>query len=85
MEPRRIQKVGYSTLSVSIPMNWAKKMSIKKGDIVFLSEDNDGALRIAPEPSKVVAGRWSTRWQKRLRRSARTRDSAQQPQAVPSS
>lgn len=53
MEPRRIQKVGYSTLSVSIPMNWAKKMSIKKGDIVFLSEDNDGALRIAPEPSKV--------------------------------
>ena len=53
MEPRRIQKVGYSTLSVSIPMNWAKKMNIKKGDIVFLSEDNDGALRIAPEPSKT--------------------------------
>jgi len=53
MEPRRIQKVGYSTLSVSIPMNWAKKMNIKKGDIVFLSEENDGALRIAPEPSKA--------------------------------
>ena len=53
MEPRRIQKVGYSTLSVSIPMNWAKKLNIKKGDIVFLSEDNDGALRIAPEPSKT--------------------------------
>jgi len=53
LEPRRIQKVGYSTLSVSIPMNWAKKMSIKKGDVVFLSEDNDGALRVTPEPSKV--------------------------------
>ncbi len=53
MEPRRIQKVGYSTLSVSIPMNWAKKMSLKKGDIVFLSEETDGALRIAPEPSKT--------------------------------
>ena len=53
MEPRRIQKVGYSTLSVSIPMNWAKKMNVKKGDIVFLSEENDGALRIAPEPSKT--------------------------------
>jgi phosphate uptake regulator len=53
MEPRRIQKVGYSTLSVSIPMNWAKKMNVKKGDIVFLSEENDGALRIAPEPSKA--------------------------------
>ncbi len=53
MEPRRIQKVGYSTLSVSIPMNWAKKMDVKKGDIVFISEENDGALRIAPEPSKT--------------------------------
>jgi len=53
MEPRRIQKVGYSTLSVSIPMNWAKKMNVKKGDIVFLSEENDGSLRIAPEPSKA--------------------------------
>ena len=52
MEPRRIQKVGYSTLSVSIPMNWTKKMNIKKGDIVFLSEENDGALRIASEAGK---------------------------------
>jgi len=34
-------------------MNWAKKMDVKKGDIVFLSEENDGALRIAPEPSKA--------------------------------
>ena len=52
MEPRRIQKVGYSTLSVSIPMNWAKKMDVKKGDVVFLSEESDGALRIAPKPGK---------------------------------
>jgi len=53
LEPRRVQKVGYSTLSVSIPMNWTKKMGVQKGDIVFVSEDNDGALRITPEPSKV--------------------------------
>ena len=53
MEPRKIQKVGYSTLSVSIPMNWAKKTGIKKGDVVFLNEENDGALRITPKPSKV--------------------------------
>jgi phosphate uptake regulator len=50
VEPRKIQKVGYSTLSVSIPMNWAKKTGIQKGDIVFLSEENDGTLRITPEP-----------------------------------
>jgi phosphate uptake regulator len=53
MEPRKIQKVGYSTLSVSIPMNWAKKMNVKKGDIVFLNEENDGALRISPESNKI--------------------------------
>jgi phosphate uptake regulator len=53
MEPRKIQKVGYSTLSVSIPMQWAKKTGVKKGDIVFISEENDGALRITPEPSKT--------------------------------
>ena len=53
MEPRKIQKVGYSTLSVSLPMNWAKKTGIKKGDVVFISEDIDGALRITPEPTKT--------------------------------
>ena len=52
MEPRKVQKVGYSTLSVSLPMNWAKKTGIKKGDVVFLSEENDGALRITPEPTR---------------------------------
>jgi len=53
LEPRKIQKVGYSTLSVSIPMNWAKKMGVTKGDVVFISEENDGALRITPEPTKA--------------------------------
>lgn len=53
MEPRKIQKVGYSTLSVSIPMQWAKKSGVKKGDIVFISEENDGALRITPEPNRA--------------------------------
>lgn len=53
MEPRKVQKVGYSTLSVSLPMAWAKKTGIKKGDIVFINEENDGALRITPEPNKI--------------------------------
>ncbi len=53
MEPRKVQKVGYSTLSVSIPMHWTKKMGIKKGDLVFLSEESDGALRMTAEPGKA--------------------------------
>jgi len=53
MEPRKVQKVGYSTLSVSLPMNWAKKVGVKKGDLVFISEESDGALRLAAEPGKI--------------------------------
>jgi len=53
METRKVQKVGYSTLSVSIPMNWAKKMGIQKGDLLFISEENDGALRLTAEPSSA--------------------------------
>lgn len=53
METRKVQKVGYSTLSVSLPVNWTKKMEIEKGDLVFLSEENDGALRLTVEPGKT--------------------------------
>jgi phosphate uptake regulator len=52
LEPRKVQKVGYSTLSVSLPMNWAKKVGVKKGDLVFISEESDGALRLTMEPGK---------------------------------
>lgn len=53
MEPRKVQKVGYSTLSVSLPMEWAKKTGIKKGDLVFISEESDGALRLTAEPGRA--------------------------------
>jgi phosphate uptake regulator len=53
MEPRKVQKVGYSTLSVSLPMNWTKKMGVKKGDLLFISTETDGALRLTVEPSKT--------------------------------
>jgi phosphate uptake regulator len=53
MEPRKVQKVGYSTLSVSLPMNWAKKTGIQKGDLVFISEESDGGLRLTAEPGKT--------------------------------
>ena len=53
MEPRKVQKVGYSTLSVSLPMNWAKKAGVQKGDLIFISEEGDGALRLTTEQGKV--------------------------------
>jgi phosphate uptake regulator len=53
MEPRKVQKVGYSTLSVSLPMSWAKKVGIEKGDLLFISEESDGTLRMTAEQGKT--------------------------------
>ncbi len=48
MEIRKLQKVGYSTLSVSLPSNWVKKSDLKRGDRVFLVSENDGSLKVFP-------------------------------------
>ncbi|MEM2960785.1 MAG: phosphate uptake regulator PhoU, partial [Candidatus Bathyarchaeia archaeon] len=46
MEKRRIQLVGRSTLTVSLPASWAKKVEAKKGDFVMILQEKDGSLRI---------------------------------------
>jgi phosphate uptake regulator len=48
VESRKVQKVGYSTITVSLPSEWIKQNSIKPGDIVFITSELDGALRIMP-------------------------------------
>ena len=48
MESRKVQKVGYSTMTVSLPSEWAKQNNINPGDLVFLIPERDGTLRIAP-------------------------------------
>ncbi|MEM0216265.1 MAG: PhoU domain-containing protein [Candidatus Bathyarchaeia archaeon] len=48
MESRKIQKVGYSTLTVSLPSEWIKRNNIKQGDIVFIFQESDGTLKIVP-------------------------------------
>jgi len=55
MESRKLQKVGYSTLSVSLPSNWVKKMNLKRGDTMFLTQEKDGSLKIFP--SKILSPR----------------------------
>jgi phosphate uptake regulator len=48
LESRKVQKVGYSTMTVSLPSEWAKQNNINPGDLVFLIPERDGTLRIAP-------------------------------------
>ena len=46
LEQRKIQKVGKSTLSVSLPKYWAHIEGVKQGDTVYLDRGRNGALRI---------------------------------------
>ncbi|MDH5449818.1 MAG: hypothetical protein OEX77_02800 [Candidatus Bathyarchaeota archaeon] len=55
MESRKLQKVGYSTLSVSLPSNWVKEMNLKRGDTMFLTQEKDGSLKMFP--SKILSPR----------------------------
>src|SRR5436309_13546522 len=50
-EMRRLQKVGYSTLSVSIPSDFAKDLGLRAGDNMLVSEEADGTLRLIPAVS----------------------------------
>ncbi|MDH5461693.1 MAG: phosphate uptake regulator PhoU [Candidatus Bathyarchaeota archaeon] len=55
MESRKLQKVGYSSLSVSLPSNWVKETGLKRGDTVFWDDEKDGSLKLFP--SKLVKSR----------------------------
>ncbi len=45
MESRKVQKVGYSTMTVSLPSEWVKQNNINAGDLVFLVSEKDGTLK----------------------------------------
>ena len=47
-ELRRVQKVGYNSLSISIPKQYVKDMNLKQGDSLLFKEDSDGTLRLIP-------------------------------------
>jgi phosphate uptake regulator len=48
MESRKLQKVGRSTITVSLPNKWIKDNGIGPGEIVFIMVEKDGSLRILP-------------------------------------
>ena len=47
-EQRRLQKVGYSSLSVSIPKEYSRQLKLQKGDSIIFREEADGTLRLIP-------------------------------------
>lgn len=49
LEKRKIQKVGESTLSVSLPKEWLNHTGVKVGDPVYLHMEKDGSLSISSQ------------------------------------
>jgi phosphate uptake regulator len=56
-ELRKVQKVGYSTLTVSIPRDFAKDLDLKPGDSLLFREDADGTLRLIPAKRSAESSR----------------------------
>ena len=45
---RRVQKFGRSTLMVSLPADWVKKVGLKPGDNVAIEVLDDGSIKVKP-------------------------------------
>lgn len=48
LEPRKIQKVGYNSLSLTLPKGWTHNQHINHGDTLFCNEEEDGSMRLIP-------------------------------------
>jgi phosphate uptake regulator len=49
MESRKLIKFGKSSHIISLPNNWLKKNKLKKGDLLYISEESNNELKINPQ------------------------------------
>jgi phosphate uptake regulator len=49
METRKVQRLGPSTLAMTLPAEWASKQDVEKGDEVSLRMGSKGTLTVMPE------------------------------------
>ena len=56
-ELRKLQRVGESTLTVSIPKEYAKRMNLSRKDAVLVREEVDGTLSLIPATKSKGASR----------------------------
>jgi phosphate uptake regulator len=55
LEIRRLQKLGTTTLVVSLPRKWVLEKGLKSGDQVYIETTDEGLLiRLAPKASRTV-------------------------------
>ncbi|MCE4614163.1 MAG: AbrB/MazE/SpoVT family DNA-binding domain-containing protein [Desulfurococcales archaeon] len=51
--PRRVQKLGTSSLVLALPKEWVKKQGIDKGDVLYVVEEGESLRIIKPIEEKV--------------------------------
>lgn len=49
-ETRKVQKLGYSSVGISLPKDWAQASGLKPGALVALAVEDDGTLRVRAGP-----------------------------------
>jgi phosphate uptake regulator len=54
--PRRLQRLGTTTLVVSLPRQWVTEVGLKAGDIVYLETDSDRVTIHAKEVVRESGG-----------------------------
>lgn len=57
-----MQKVGASTLSVSLPKDWVERWGIRKGDVVLIETAKDGSLRVTSSKEATPEARPEQEW-----------------------
>lgn len=57
MEPRKLQKTGGSTYTLSLPKRWVTAEGLKAGDTVFVDTLADGTLVLRPKPVMAAKSR----------------------------
>ncbi len=50
LETRKVQKLGYSSVGISLPKEWAGINGLRPGSIITLSVEDDGTLRVHTGP-----------------------------------
>ncbi|WP_435318138.1 PhoU domain-containing protein [Haloarchaeobius sp. TZWSO28] len=53
METRKVQRLGPSTLAMTLPAEWAKEHGVEKGDEVSLRMGGKGTLTVMPESANT--------------------------------
>jgi len=52
MDTRKVQRLGPSTLAMTLPASWAKEYDVEKADEVTIRQSGKGTLTITPESTR---------------------------------